>query len=224
MHYIHFFFPLYLFVNSERWHPEQTRSDVVMRMFKSLSVMMPPHCRRLVHISSSTFSSFQWVCKHCESSSQRTRSDHAESVCGICKVQCEIHHEPLWIFDPRVFACYCMTPTSHCFWAPCWCRRWNFVNVKLAVHAQHVKHLLSRHATCPLSASLSALHLGRGGLEALEDWLYGWCMNNLERGDRRDRSRLITSKALGLPSGTGASHRELHKGPPQTKAWSRPKL
>lgn len=50
-----------------------------------------------------------------------------------------------------------------------------------------------------LSASLSVLHLGRRGLEALEDWLYGWCMNNLERGDRRDRSRLITSKALGLP-------------------------
>lgn len=39
-----------------------------------------------------------------------------------------------------------------------------------------------------LSASLSVLHLGRRGLEALEDWLYRWCMNNLrEVTDGTDR-------------------------------------
>lgn len=71
---------------------------------------------------------------------------------------------------------------------------------------------------------LSHHHLGRRGLEALEDRLYGWRMNNLREVDRRDRSRLITSKASELPKGTAATHRQRHKGPPQTKAWSRPKL
>lgn len=37
-------------------------------------------------------------------------------------------------------------------------------------------------------------------------------MNNLREVTDGDRSRLITSKASGLPSGTGASHGELHKG------------
>lgn len=50
-----------------------------------------------------------------------------------------------------------------------------------------------------LSASLSVRHLGRQGLEALEDRLYGRRMNNSREVDRRDSSRLITSKASGLP-------------------------
>lgn len=113
---------------------------------------------------------------------------------------------------------------THCFAASCWYHCRNFVNVKCSVMLSVLNILWTDLQPARLSACLSVLHLGRQGLEALEDWLYGWRMNNLERGDRRDRSRLITSKALGLPLGTSASHRELHKGPPQTKAWSRPKL
>lgn len=88
---------------------------------------------------------------------------------------------------------------THCFAASCWYHCWNLVNVKCSVMLSVINILWTDLQPSCLSASLSVLHLGRWGLEALEDWLYGWCMNNLGRGDRRDRSRLITSKALGLP-------------------------
>lgn len=100
----------------------------------------------------------------------------------------------------------------------------NVVNAKCSVMLSVLNIFRTDLQPTLLSASLSVRHLGRRGLEALDGRLYGWRMNNLREVDRRDRSRLITSKASGLPKGTAATHRQWHKGPPQTKAWSRPKL
>ncbi len=74
------------------------------------------------------------------------------------------------------------------FAASCWYHCRNFVNVKCSVMLSVLNILWTDSQPTLLSASLSVLHLGRWGLEALEDWLYGWCMNNLrEVTDGTDR-------------------------------------
>lgn len=66
--------------------------------------------------------------------------------------------------------------------------RCNFVNVKCSVMLSVSNISTTDSQPSLLSASLSVLHLGRRGLEALEDWLYGWRMNNLrEETDGTDR-------------------------------------
>lgn len=89
-------------------------------------------------------------------------------------------------------ACVCsgfpFAPTTHCSAASCWWHCRNFVNVKCSVMLGVLNIFWADLHPTLLSASLSVLHLGRRGLEALEDWLYGWRMNNLrEVTDGTDR-------------------------------------
>lgn len=113
---------------------------------------------------------------------------------SIFKVRCEIHYMSI---SASLNSCICtllcesgfpLADTTHCFAASCWYHCWNFVNVKCSVMLSVLNILWTDLQPALLSASLSVLHLGRRGLEALEDWLYGWCMNNLrEVTDGTDR-------------------------------------
>lgn len=93
----------------------------------------------------------------------------------FCKVRCELG-VPTCTQDPLF--CSLMLIAERC----------NFVNVKCSVMLSVLNISTTDSQPSLLSASLSVLHLGRRGLEALEDWLYGWRMNNLrEETDGTDR-------------------------------------